>query len=224
VSTNGPPFRSGHPRPGPGSSSTRSSCGGNDVILSHRHVPEVRPHLLQRAAAVRHCRDRVEQDEVSAHLHAAEGCSCVVDWRVACFGHVAISAGGGFVSPPTVAAAAALAGCRYRTSPGHGDRRTGAGPRTSTGSAFTGQVGAADGAPSSVVDASAVAALFRRRQKHDAVLMIQGALAAEIGLDFASGPGVPGPAPRPHTRNGNASSDSAGLTPTASPAIGPYAG
>ena len=79
-------------------------------------------------------------------------------------------------------------------------------------------------ATSSVFDASAVAALFRRRQKHDAVLMIQGALAAEIGLDFASGPGVPGSAPRPHTRNGNASSDSAGLTPTASPAIRPYAG
>lgn len=43
------------------------------------------------------------------------------------------------------------------------------------------------------VSASAVATMFRRGQKHAAVLVIQRALAAEVGLDFSSGPGVPGP-------------------------------
>jgi hypothetical protein len=46
------------------------------------------------------------------------------------------------------------------------------------------------------VSASAVANLFRRKQKHNAVLLIQKALAAEVGLDFSSGPGTPGPRTR----------------------------
>lgn len=40
---------------------------------------------------------------------------------------------------------------------------------------------------------SAVVALFRSGTKHDAVLRIQQALAAEVGLNFSSGPGIPGP-------------------------------
>jgi hypothetical protein len=42
------------------------------------------------------------------------------------------------------------------------------------------------------VDASAVATIFRRGTKHNAMLVIQRALAAEVGLDYSSGPGIPG--------------------------------
>jgi hypothetical protein len=35
--------------------------------------------------------------------------------------------------------------------------------------------------------------MFRHGTRHEAVLVVQHALAAEVGLDFSSGPGVPGP-------------------------------
>jgi hypothetical protein len=46
------------------------------------------------------------------------------------------------------------------------------------------------------LDASAVARMFRTRTKSNAVLIIQKALAVEVGLDFSSGPGIPGPLTR----------------------------
>jgi hypothetical protein len=74
---------------------------------------------------------------------------------------------------------------------------------------------------SAVLDASAVAALFRRRATHNAVLRIQKALAAEVGLDFSSGPGVPARSPEPPTRSGSRSSAFVPPMPTASPATHP---
>jgi hypothetical protein len=38
--------------------------------------------------------------------------------------------------------------------------------------------------------------MFRTRTKSNAVLIIQKALAVEVGLDFSSGPGIPGPRTR----------------------------
>jgi hypothetical protein len=43
-----------------------------------------------------------------------------------------------------------------------------------------------------VLSASAVAKMFRRGTKSNAVLTIQKALRVEVGLDFSSGPGTPG--------------------------------
>jgi hypothetical protein len=109
------------------------------------------------------------------------------------FGHVAISAGGGYV----ISTDAGGRGRVGRTSIAHITNAWGQTYRGWTEDINRIRVyspgNRSGGAMSSVVDASAVAALFRRRQRHGAVLMIQRALAAEVGLDYSSGPGVPGP-------------------------------
>jgi hypothetical protein len=110
------------------------------------------------------------------------------------FGHVAISAGGGYV----ISTDSGGRGRVGRTSIAHITRAWGQTYRGWTEDINRVRVYSPGGrgtraTTNPVVDASAVAALFRRRQKHGAVLMIQRALAAEVGLDFASGPGVPGP-------------------------------
>ena len=111
------------------------------------------------------------------------------------FGHVAISAGDGFV----ISTDSGGRGQVGRTS----IRRI----TTAWGQTYRGWtedingvrvfVPSAGRPPTAVVDASAVATMFRHQRTHPAVLVIQRALAAEVGLDFSSAPGRAGP----HTRN-----------------------
>jgi hypothetical protein len=111
------------------------------------------------------------------------------------FGHVAISAGGGFV----ISTDSGGRGRVGRTSIAHITRAWGQTYRGWTEDINKVRVYRPTAASRArktvrpVIDVSAVASMFRRRQKHNAVLLIQRALAAEVGLDFSSGPGVPGP-------------------------------
>jgi hypothetical protein len=110
------------------------------------------------------------------------------------FGHVAISAGGGFV----ISSDTGGRGRVGRTSIAHITKAWGQTYRGWTEDINKVRVYSPGSRKpmSPALDASAVAALFRRRTKHGAVLVIQRALAAEVGLDFSSGPGVPGPLTR----------------------------
>jgi hypothetical protein len=110
------------------------------------------------------------------------------------FGHVAISAGDGFV----ISTDTGGRGHVGRTSIAHITNAWGQTYRGWTEDINGVRVYRPSGAtaaatqPKPVIDASAAAALFRSGKKHNAVLRIQRALAAEVGLDFSSGPGVPG--------------------------------
>jgi hypothetical protein len=115
------------------------------------------------------------------------------------FGHVAISAGGGYV----ISTDSGGRGRVGRTSIRHITRAWGQTYRGWTedinrvrvyrpDGSGSGDSGSGRRRMSSVLDASAMERLFRRGQKHSAVLVIQRALAAEVGLDFSTGPGTPG--------------------------------
>ncbi|HEX2361407.1 MAG TPA: hypothetical protein VHI11_04980 [Jiangellaceae bacterium] len=119
------------------------------------------------------------------------------------FGHVAISAGGGYV----ISTDSGGRGRVGRTSIRHITKAWGQQYRGWTEDINGVRVYRPDGSGngsgdsasarsrrrmSSVLDASAVERLFRRGQKHRAVLIVQRALAAEVGLDFSTGPGTPG--------------------------------
>jgi hypothetical protein len=116
------------------------------------------------------------------------------------FGHVAISAGGGFVISTDTGGRGRVG----RTSIAHITNAWGQTYRGWTEDINKVRVYRPSGPPgaapakqmSPALDASAAAALFRSQTKHPAVLRIQQALAAEVGLDFSSGPGVPGPRTR----------------------------
>lgn len=110
------------------------------------------------------------------------------------FGHVAISDGDGYV----ISTDCGGKGRVGRTSITHITRTWGQSYRGWTEDINGVRVYVSSGSKPStpVLDASAVAKLFRQGKKSDAVLVVQRALAVEVGLDYSSGPGVPGPRTR----------------------------
>jgi hypothetical protein len=107
------------------------------------------------------------------------------------FGHIAISDGGGYVISTDTGGKGRVG----RTSIANITRAWGQTYRGWTEDINGIRVHWPSGSrPSTpVLDVSAVATMFRRGTRSSAVLIIQRALAIEVGLDFSNSPGTPGP-------------------------------
>lgn len=108
------------------------------------------------------------------------------------FGHVAISDGGGYVISTDTGGKGRVG----RTSIKHITNAWGQTYRGWTEDINGVRVltSSVSKAATPVLDASVIAAKFKNGAKNDpAVLLVQRALAAEVGLDYSSGPGTPGP-------------------------------
>lgn len=108
------------------------------------------------------------------------------------FGHVAVSDGNGYVISTDTGGKGRVG----RTSIKHITNTWGQTYRGWTEDINGVRVYAAkvSKSPTQVLDASVIAAKFKKGAKNDsAVLVLQRALAAEVGLDYSTGPGTAGP-------------------------------